>query len=163
MIISLGECRRCVDWVISLHYLQDNIPIRIDTRLPARRDYDRGVKLFDNQGTGDNLFEQVPSAENPGIEFTLLRTEIRASRAQLSCLFCRLPEIRAQFAEGQTGRPDGCFQADADDGNSIVFTAISIRLFVRGMKAFGQYSPEVSGFNLSRNPKGQFRRLALIA
>ena len=34
---------------------------------------------------------------------------------------------------------------------------------MRGMKAFGQNLPEVSGPNLSRNRQGQFRRLALIA
>ena len=128
-----------------------------------RRDDDRGVKLFDNQRAGNSLFEQVPSTENPGIEFTVLRAEVGAAGVRLRGLFCRLTERHTQLAEGQALCSDGCLQPDADNGNGIVFTTVSIRLFMCGMKAFGQNLPDVSGLNLSRNPKGQFRRLALIA
>ena len=103
------------------------------------------------------MFDQVTAAQNPGIELTLLRTEIGASGVWLRGLFCRLAERHAQFAEGQALCPDGCFQADADDGNGIIFTAIPIRLFMRGMKAFGQNLPDVSRLNTSRDRQGQFR------
>src|SRR5437667_7730798 len=124
--------------------LQDNIPIPIDLGLPPRRDYDRRVKLLNNQRSSQRLPHEVRAAQNAGFTLTEPWPKIRASHDLWATRSVHRPrKTLPQLAKPHATCRRGRFETYADDGNRIVLTTVPVRALMLGMEGFSQHPWEL--------------------